>query len=113
MVIISNINKDQFVRMIKAGLINQDVLKNAKISEKESSFEVGGKKAILVDIAIEDKSSVSGADYLATVTGAQGTKAPAVDEAKPADTHAEPTAEKPAEAVAETKPSALSKAAKR
>lgn len=82
--VISNINKDQFVRMVQSGLIDKGVLSKSKISESESNYEVNGKKATLVTIVVEDANAVSGSDYLAALTGAQGTKVVAREEGKSA-----------------------------
>jgi hypothetical protein len=82
--VISNINKDQFVRMVQSGLIDKGVLSKSKISESESNYEVNGKRATLVTIVVEDANAVSGSDYLAALNGSQGTKVAAREEGKSA-----------------------------
>lgn len=82
----NNINKDTFDRMVKNGFLNREQLAKAKISVKQSDFEVGGRRATLVDIIIiEDGTSVSGADYLNQITGAKGTAPAPVAEEKPVE----------------------------
>lgn len=72
--IISNINKDSFERMVKCGLVDKNVLAKAEVSVSESNYEVNGKRSLLVTIVTKDDNAISGADYLKTMTADAGSK---------------------------------------